>query len=94
MLVDVLETSNTIVNMSCVTNFWFVYARGGFGSDESGIGQNRCPSVENKFTDNPFINRPLIGSGRSGRLSGFGGWMSGGWSGLIGPSSGLFWACK
>ena len=37
--------------------------RGGFGSDGSGIGQNRCPSIENKFTDNPSVNRPLIGSG-------------------------------
>ena len=34
--------------------------RRGFGS---GIRQNRCPSVENKFTDNPSVNRLLIGSG-------------------------------
>ena len=67
-----------------------VLVRGGFGSDRLGIRQKRCPSVENKFT----IIRPLIGSGRSGWLSRFGGWMSGGWSGLIGPASGLFWACK
>jgi hypothetical protein len=40
-----------------------VGGRGGFGSGGSGIGQNRCPSVENKFTDNPSVNRPLIGSG-------------------------------
>ncbi len=71
-----------------------VLVRGGFGSDRLGIGQNRCPSVENKFTDNPSVNRPLIGSGQSGRLSGFGGWMSGRWSGLIGPTNGLFWAYK
>ena len=51
--------------------------RGGFGSDGSGIGQNRCPSVENKFTDNLSVNCPLISSGRSGQLSAFGGWMSG-----------------
>ena len=38
-------------------------SRGGFGSGGSGIGQNRCPSIENKFTDNPSVNRPLIGSG-------------------------------
>ena len=63
--------------------------RGGFGSDRSSIGQNRCPSVKNKFTDNPFVNHPLIGSGWSGRLSGIGRWMSGGWSGLIGPASEL-----
>jgi hypothetical protein len=62
----------------------------GVGSGRTG----RVLSVENKFTDNPFVNCPLIGLGRSGQLSGFGGWMSGGWSGLIGPSSGLFWACK
>jgi hypothetical protein len=37
--------------------------RGGFGSGGSGIGQIRCPSVENKLMDNPFANRPLIGSG-------------------------------
>ncbi len=37
-----------------------VDTRGGFGS---GIGQNRCPSVENKLTDNPSVNHPLIGSG-------------------------------
>ena len=37
-----------------------IIGRGGFGS---GIGQIRCPSVENKFTDNPSANRPLIGSG-------------------------------
>jgi hypothetical protein len=57
-----------------------MYIRGGFGSD---IGQNHCPSVENKFTNNPSVDR-----------FGFGGWMSGGWSGLIGLASGLFWACK
>ena len=60
--------------------------RGGFGSDRSSIGQNRCPSVKNKFTDNPFVNYLLIGSSR---LSGIGRWMSGGWSGLIGPASEL-----
>ena len=37
--------------------------RGGFGSGGSGFGEIRCPSVENKFTDNPSANRPLIGSG-------------------------------
>ena len=37
--------------------------RGGFGSGGSGIGQIRCPFVENKFTDNPSANRPLISSG-------------------------------
>ena len=37
--------------------------RGGFGSGGSGIGQIRCPSVENKLTDNPSANRPLIVSG-------------------------------
>ena len=37
--------------------------RGGFGSGGSGIRQIRCSSVENKFTDNPSANRPLIGSG-------------------------------
>jgi hypothetical protein len=40
-----------------------VLGRGGFGSGGSGIGQNRCPFVENKFTDNPSVNRLLIGSG-------------------------------
>ena len=40
-----------------------VVIRGGFGSGGSGIGQNCCPSVENKLTDNPSVNRPLIGSG-------------------------------
>ncbi len=51
--------------------------RGGFGS---GIGQIRCPSVENKFTNNPSANCPLIGSG------GWVGWagLAGGWSGLMG----------
>ena len=44
-------------------------ARGGFGSGGSGIGQIRCPSVENKLTDNPSVDR----FGRVGRLSGFGG---------------------
>jgi hypothetical protein len=38
-------------------------SRGGFGSGGSGIGQNRCPSVKNKLTDNPSVNCPLIGSG-------------------------------
>ena len=37
--------------------------RGGFGSGGLGIRQIRCSSVENKFTDNPSANRPLIGSG-------------------------------
>ena len=37
--------------------------RGGFGSGGSGFGEIRCPSVENKFMDNPSANRPLIGSG-------------------------------
>jgi hypothetical protein len=41
--------------------------RGGFGSGGSGIGQIRCPSVENKFTDNSSAIRPLISSG--GRVS-------------------------
>ena len=39
------------------------WTRGGFGSGGLGIGQIRCPSVENKFTDNPSANRPLISSG-------------------------------
>jgi hypothetical protein len=43
-------------------------ARGGFGSDGSGIEQNRCPSVEIRITDNPSVNHPLIGTGRTGRL--------------------------
>jgi hypothetical protein len=34
-----------------------VLVRGGFGSDRLGIGQNRCSSVENKFTDNPSVDR-------------------------------------
>ena len=38
-------------------------SRGGFGSGGSGIGQIHCPSVENKFTDNPSANRPLLSSG-------------------------------
>ena len=33
----------------------------------SGFGEICYPSVENKFTDNPSANRPLIGSG--GRVS-------------------------
>ena len=37
--------------------------RGGFGLGGSGIGQIRCPSVENKLTDNMSANCPLIGSG-------------------------------
>jgi hypothetical protein len=49
----------------------FVKTRGGFGSDGSGFGQIRCPSVENKLTDYPSANRPLIGSG--GRV-----WRAGG----------------
>ena len=40
-----------------------IMSRGGFGSGGSGFGEIRCPSVENKFTDNPSANRPLIGSG-------------------------------
>ena len=39
------------------------WTRRGFGSSCSGIGQIRCPSVENKLTDNPFANRLLIGLG-------------------------------
>ena len=42
--------------------------RGGFRLGGSGIGQIRCPSVENKLTDNPFVYRLLIGS--SGRVVG------------------------
>jgi hypothetical protein len=61
--------------------------RGGHGSGESDIGQNRCPSVENKYTDNPSVNHPLINTGQSDRLSGFGRWMSGG---LVEFN----WACK
>ena len=38
-------------------------SRGGFGSSGSGFWQIRCPSVENKLTDYPSANRPLIGSG-------------------------------
>ena len=41
--------------------------RGGFGSGGLGIGQICCPSVENKLTDYPSANRPLIGS--DGRVS-------------------------
>ena len=37
--------------------------RCGFGSAGSGIGQIRCPSVENKLTNNPSVNRPLKCSG-------------------------------
>ncbi len=48
-----------------------VNGRGGFGSGGSGIEQNRCPSVEIRITDNPSVNRPLIGTGRTGRLVGF-----------------------
>ena len=40
-----------------------IISRGGFGSGGSGFGEIHCPSVENKFTDNPSANRPLIGSG-------------------------------
>jgi hypothetical protein len=40
-----------------------IVIRGGFGSGGSGFGEIRCPSVENKFMDNPSANRPLIGSG-------------------------------
>ena len=44
-----------------------VGGRGGFGSGGLDIGQIRCPSVENKLTDYPSANRPLIGSdGRVG----------------------------
>ena len=50
-----------------------VTTRGGFESGGSGIGQNRYPSVENKFMDNLSVDR----FGRSGRLSGFGGWVVG-----------------
>ena len=57
--------------------------RSGFGS---GFGEIRCPSVENKFTDNPFANRPLIGSG--GRVGCVG--LAGGWSGLMGLQVGFF----
>ena len=60
--------------------------RAGFGSGGSGFGQIRCPSVENKLTDYPFANRPLIGSG--GRVDWAG--LAGGWSGN-GLASGLFW---
>ena len=37
--------------------------RGGFGSGGSGFGQIHCMSIENKLTDYPSANRPLIGSG-------------------------------
>ena len=47
--------------------------RGGFRSGGSGFEQNRCPFVENKFTDYPSANRLLIGSG--GRV---------GWAGFAG----------
>ncbi len=40
------------------------WTKGGFGSGGSGIGHVRCPSVENKLTDNPSANRPLIDLGR------------------------------
>ena len=62
-------------------------SRGGFGSCGSGIGQIRCPSVENKFTDNPFANRLLISSG--GRVGCTG--LAGRWSSLIGLQVGFFW---
>ena len=53
--------------------FFSLRARGGFRSGGSGFEQNRCPSVEKKFTDYSSANRPLIGSG--GRV---------GWAGLAG----------
>jgi hypothetical protein len=48
--------------------------RGGFGS---GIGQNRCLSVEIRITDNPSVNHPLIGTGWTGRLGDRTGWLVG-----------------
>jgi hypothetical protein len=57
--------------------------RGGFGSGGLGIGQNLCSSVENKFTNNPSVDR----FGRSGLLSGFGGQVVG----FKEYASGLFW---
>ena len=50
-------------------------ARGGHRSGIRHIGQNRCPSIEIRITDNPSVNHPLIGTGRlvdrTGRLVGF-----------------------
>ena len=54
--------------------------RGGFGSDGSGIGQNRCLSVENKFTDNPSVDR----FGSVERV----------WRVDVGRVVGFNWACK
>ena len=62
-------------------------SRGGFGSGRSGFGEICCPFVENKFTDNPSANRPLIGSGRRIDWAG----LAGGWSGLMGLQAGFFW---
>ena len=49
--------------------------RGGFGLSGSNFRKIHYPSVENKFMDNPSVNRPLIGSG--GRVVGFNGLASG-----------------
>ena len=61
--------------------------RGGHGPGGSGIGQNRCLSVENKFMGNPSVNYPLIGTSQAGRLGGFGRWIL---DGLVRFN----WACK
>ena len=66
----------------------FDTTRAGHGLGGSGIGQNHCLSVENKFTDNPSVNHSLIGLSR---LSGFGRWMSGGLVGFNWPANGFFW---
>ena len=58
-----LLSSYMILVSSNVTFYLLEIPRGGFRSGGSGIGQIRCPSVENKFTDNPSANRPLISSG-------------------------------
>ena len=91
----ILNNSNYNMSSICGRNKIYLVpaTRGGFGSGGSGIGQNRCPSIENKFTDNPSVNRLLIGS--SDRV----GWagLAGGWSSLKNMQVGffgLFWACK
>jgi hypothetical protein len=60
-------------------------ARTPLSLSQVGVGSGRTDRVLGKT-----VIRLLIGSGRSGRLSGFGKWMSGGWSGLIELVSRLF----
>ena len=65
-----------------VLGFGDLWVGVGSGRVGSGIGQIRCPSVENKFTDNPSVDR----FGRVGRLNGFSGRVVG----FNGLASGLF----